>query len=43
MIGPLLALGLWALLVAVWAWRWERRAPQVHRDLEANGRKRVGW
>lgn len=42
MTGLALVVGLWAALIWVSAWRWNRRQPKVHRDLNENGRRRVG-
>lgn len=41
-MAGLAVLVVWALLVVLWAWRWDRRAPRVHEDLKNNGRRRVG-
>jgi hypothetical protein len=42
-IGAVLALVVFGLLIAFWAWRWDHRVqPRVHRDLERSGRDRVG-
>jgi hypothetical protein len=43
-MAALLVLVVFVLLVAVWAWRWDRvLLPRARRGIESHGRKRVGW
>lgn len=42
MAGLTAVIVVYAALIALTAWRWERRQPRVHRDLDNNGRRRIG-
>jgi hypothetical protein len=43
MIGLAVAVVVFALLIALWAWRWDHvTQPRVHRDLDQSGRPRIG-
>jgi hypothetical protein len=41
-MAALVLLGVWAVLVGVWAWGWPRRVRRARQVLDTQGRDRIG-